>query len=173
MKSKTLDLTLTALFAVIISLCSWASIPATVPFTLQTFAVSLTLLILGGKKGTTAILLYILLGAVGLPVFHSFSGGIGVLFGPSGGYVSGFILMGLIYWIITNKAGEKLSIKVLALLLGLVLCYTTGCLQFAFVSDISVKSAVIISVVPFVLPDLIKITLSILLSTRLNKIKQI
>lgn len=73
-------------FAVLIAICSWISIPMTVPFTLQTFAVFLAVGVLGGKRGSLAVLIYILLGAVGIPVFAGFSGGIGVLLGNTGGY---------------------------------------------------------------------------------------
>lgn len=175
MKNKTLDLTLTALFAVIICVCSWLSIPSAVPFTLQTFAVFLALLVLGGRRGTTAILLYILIGAVGLPVFHSFTGGIGILIGPSGGYITGFFLLSLTYWLITKKAGEKLWIKALALLIGLILCYIAGCAQYALVSkvSVSVKSAVLTCVLPFILPDIIKLIFSIFLSNKISKISKV
>lgn len=173
MKNKTFDLTLTALFAVIICVCSWLSIPSAVPFTLQTFAVFLTLLVLGGKRGTIAIILYILLGAVGLPVFHSFTGGIGILIGPSGGYITGFLLLSLTYWLITKKAGEKLWIKALALLTGLILCYIAGCAQFALVSYVSVKTAVLTCVLPFVLPDILKLFLSVFLSIRLVRVSKV
>lgn len=173
MKNKTLDLTLTALFSVIICVCSWISIPSAIPFTLQTFAVFLTILLLGGKKGTTAVLLYILLGALGLPVFHSFTGGIGILLGPSGGYITGFLLLSLLYWLITKKAGEKLWIKALALLSGLLICYTVGCLQFTIVSGTSVKSAILTCVVPFILPDILKLFLSIVLSIKIKKISKL
>ena len=173
MKSKTLDITLTALFSVIICVCSWISIPSAIPFTLQTFAVFLTMLLLGGKRGTTAVLLYILLGAVGLPVFHSFTGGIGILIGPSGGYITGFLLLSLTYWLITIKAGEKLWIKALALLSGLLLCYAVGCVQFTIVSDAAVKSAVLTCVVPFILPDILKLFLSIVLSIKINKFSKV
>ncbi|MBQ6930843.1 MAG: biotin transporter BioY [Clostridia bacterium] len=171
--SKIFDLTLTALFSVIICICSWLSIPSAVPFTLQTFAVFLTLLVLGGKRGTTAIALYILLGAVGLPVFHSFTGGPGILLGPGGGYITGFLLLSLTYWLITKKAGENIRTKVFALLTGILLCYLTGCIQFALVSKVSVKSAVLTCVVPFILPDAVKLILSLLLSNKLAKINKV
>ena len=81
---KTLDLVYIAVFAVLIAVCSWISIPTTVPFTLQVFAVFLALDVLGGKRGTMAILVYILLGAAGVPVFAGFSAGIHVLLGTTG-----------------------------------------------------------------------------------------
>lgn len=170
---KTLDLTLTALFSVILCVCSWLSIPSAVPFTLQTFAVFFALLMLGGKRGTTSILIYILLGAVGLPVFHSFTGGPGILLGPSGGYITGFLLTALSYWLITKKAGETLCMKALALLTGLILCYLAGCIQFALISGSSVKSAFSACVLPFILPDTIKLILSLLLSSKLGKISKV
>ena len=100
---RVVDLAYMAVCAALIAICSWISIPAAVPFTMQTFAVFCVLGLLGGKRGTISILVYILLGAVGLPVFAGFSGGIGILFGTTGGYIIGFIFVGLIYW-----AAEKL-----------------------------------------------------------------
>lgn len=173
MRNKTLDLTLTALFAVIICVCSWLSIPSVIPFTMQTFAVFITLLVIGGKRGTTAILLYILLGIAGLPVFHSFTGGIGILTGPSGGFIYGFLLMGLCYALVTKKAGEKLYVKVSALLTGMILCYAVGCMHFALVSEVSAKTAFFTAVLPFILPDLLKLFVSILLSSRIKKISKV
>ena len=81
-KTKTYDLAYIAIFAVLIAICSWISIPMTVPFTLQTFGVFIAAGVLGGKRGTLSVLVFILLGAVGIPVFANFSGGIGVLVGP-------------------------------------------------------------------------------------------
>ena len=80
-----------AVFAVLIAICSWISIPTTVPFTLQTFAVFLAVGVLGGKRGSLSVLIYILLGAVGIPVFAGFSGGFGILLGQTGGYIVGFL----------------------------------------------------------------------------------
>ena len=79
------------LFAVVIAICSWISIPTVVPFTLQTFAVFLAVAILGGKRGTLSVIVYVLLGADGLPVFSGFKGGFGVLLNTTGGYIIGFI----------------------------------------------------------------------------------
>ena len=80
-KFKTIDMVYIAVFAVLIAICSWISIPTTVPFTLQTFAVFLAVGVLGGKRGSLSVLIYILLGAVGIPVFAGFSGGFGNLLG--------------------------------------------------------------------------------------------
>lgn len=110
---------------------------------------------------------------MGLPVFHSFTGGIGILTGPSGGYITGFLLLALTYMIIIKKAGEKLFAKAFALVIGLIICYIAGSLQFALVTDISFKAAVLTCVIPFILPDTAKLILSILLSVKLNKINRI
>ena len=81
-KINTKDMVRIALFAVVIAICSWLSIPAAVPFTLQTFGIFLTVAVLGGKRGTMAVTLYLLMGIVGIPVFAGFTGGVGRLFSP-------------------------------------------------------------------------------------------
>ncbi|MFR0734721.1 MAG: biotin transporter BioY [Oscillospiraceae bacterium] len=97
-----------------------------VPFTLQTFGVFAALGLLGGKRGTIAIALYLVLGAVGLPVFSGFRGGFGVLLGTTGGYIFGFLLSGLLYWALTALLGNKGWVRLLAMVLGLLLCYAAG-----------------------------------------------
>ena len=83
--------------AVLIAVCAWISIPIEIPFTMQTFGVFLALRLLKGKYGTLSILIYILLGAIGAPVFAGFSSGLGILLGPTGGYIIGFLFCGIIY----------------------------------------------------------------------------
>ena len=95
---KTRDIAYIAFFAVVIAVCSWISIPTVVPFTLQTFAVFLTMGVLGGKRGTLAVLVYILMGTLGIPVFSGFTGGIGIIAGTTGGYIVGFIFSALLMW---------------------------------------------------------------------------
>lgn len=97
-RSKTYDMAYISMFTVIIAICSWISIPMTVPFTLQTFGVFAAVGILGGRRGTISVLLYILLGAIGVPVFAGFSGGLGVLTGNTGGYIVGFLFSALVMW---------------------------------------------------------------------------
>ena len=94
---RVVDLTYMAVCAALIAICAWITVPAAVPFTLQTFAIFFVLSLLGGKRGTIAILVYILLGAVGLPVFSGFNGGLGALLGTTGGYIFGFLFIGLIF----------------------------------------------------------------------------
>lgn len=99
--SKVQSMAYIALFAVVMAVCSWISIPILeVPYTLQTFAVFLAVGVLGGKRGTLAVLVYILLGAVGVPVFAGFTGGLGYLLGNTGGYIIGFLFTALLMWLL-------------------------------------------------------------------------
>lgn len=173
-KITTKELVFTALMAVMIAVCSWISIPTTVPLTLQTFGIFMAVGLLGGKKGTIAVLVYILLGAVGIPVFAGFSGGIGVLFGTTGGYIVGFLLSALVYWAITAAFGEKLPIMIIAMVLGLIVCYAFGTAWFMIVyakntEAIGLMTALGWCVFPFVIPDAIKIAFAVVLSRQLKK----
>lgn len=171
-KLKTLDMVYIALSAVLIAICSWISIPTVVPFTLQTFAVFCVVGLLGGKRGAMAIVLYILMGAIGLPVYSNFKGGIGALFGPTGGYIVGFFLAVLIYWLITVLFGHKTFIKAIAMAAGLLAVYTFGTIWFMVVYSRSSGAVGLLTVlgwcvIPFVIPDLIKLAAALYLTSRL------
>ncbi len=171
---KTYDIAICGLFAALIAICSQISVNITVPFTMQTFAVFLALGTLGGGRGTAAILAYILIGAAGVPVYAGFTGGVGILFGLTGGYFMGFIFSGLIYWLITKLSGKKLIVDILAMATGMAVCYGLGTLWFTVVSasegePIGFTAALMTCVVPFIIPDAAKIALAITLSRRLSK----
>lgn len=172
---KTRDMAYCALMSVLIAVCSWISLPiGQVPFTLQTFGVFCALGLLGGARGTIAIAVYILLGAVGVPVFAGFSGGLSVLIGTTGGYIVGFLLSGLIYWLITAKFGSGLVPSIIGLMLGLAACYAFGTAWFMVAyaratGPIGLGSALMWCVVPFLLPDAGKMALALLLTGRLKK----
>ncbi len=162
----------TAVMVVVITVCAWITIPLAVPFTLQTFAVFLSLRLLGGKWGSCSILVYLLLGAVGVPVFAGFTGGVGILFGSTGGYLLGFLLTGLVYWLF-ERLGRALWLRAAALLLGLALCYAFGTLWFIEVytranGALSLMTALGWCVLPFLLPDALKLALALLLCARLR-----
>lgn len=168
------DMVLCALFAAILAVSAWLTVPGEVPFTLQTFGVFAALGLLGGKRGTIAIALYLVLGAVGLPVFSGFRGGFGVLLGTTGGYIFGFLLSGLLYWALTALLGNKGWVRLLAMVLGLLLCYAAGTGWFLLVylqktGPISLGVVLAKCVVPFLLPDAVKLTLAWLLSHRLAR----
>lgn len=174
MKLKTKDLALCALFAALIAVCAWISIPATVPFTLQTFAIFAALGLLGGKRGTVAVAVYLLLGAVGVPVFAGFQGGIGALLGTTGGYLLGFLLTALIVWGMEARFGSKAGVFLLSAVLGMLVCYAFGTAWYLVVyartkGAISLATALGWCVVPFLIPDAVKIALAVLLRGRLKR----
>ena len=122
-RGKTYDMVYIGIFTVLIAVCSWISIPAAVPFTLQTFGVFMAVEVLGGKRGTMAVLVYILMGAVGIPVFAGFQGGIGVIFNTTGGYIVGFLCSALIMWAAESLFGKKPLVRLLSMAAGLIACY--------------------------------------------------
>lgn len=173
-RSKTYDIVYIAVFAVIMAICSWISIPATVPFTLQTFGVFIAAGVLGGKRGTLSVLVFILLGAVGIPVFANFSGGIGVLAGPTGGYIIGFLFSALVMWAMEKLPGKKSIMQIVSMVVGLVVCYAFGTAWFMVVygkanGPVGLVTALGWCVFPFIIPDLIKIALAYVLSRKLRK----
>ena len=157
-----------ALMAAIIALCAWICVPVgDMVFTLQTFAVAISLLLLGGKKGSICIALYLALGIVGLPVFSGFRGGIGILLGATGGYIWGFLIWSSVYWLITTLAGEKSRLP--ALVLGLIACYLFGSLWFYRLYAPSLPLILVKCVVPYLLPDALKLWLGWFLAKRLKR----
>ena len=173
-RSKTYDIVYIAVFAVIMAICSWISIPAAVPFTLQTFGVFIAAGVLGGKRGTLSVLVFILLGAVGIPVFANFSGGIGVLAGPTGGYIIGFLFSALVMWAMEKLPGKKSIMQIVSMVVGLVVCYAFGTAWFMVVygkanGPVGLVTALGWCVFPFIIPDLIKIALANVLSRKLRK----
>lgn len=158
---KIYDMILVSLFAVFIAICSWITVPAVVPFTLQTFGVLCTLGILGGKRGTLSIVVYLLLGFVGLPVFSGFKAGVGTLLGATGGYVIGFVFIGIVYWMFTKLFGNKALISTVAMSIGLILCYVFGTAWFVLVyvgnNTVNFSKALTICVLPFIIPDVLKL----------------
>ena len=172
---QTKDLVYVALCAVLMAVCSWINIPSAIPFTLQTFAIFCTLGLIGGKRGTASILVYLLLGALGLPVFAGFSGGVGILFGITGGYLLGFILMGLVYWLGERLGKGRRIVEIGSMALGLVLCYAFGTAWFMFVyarqsGAVTLATALAWCVIPFIVPDLVKMALAVLLSQKLSEV---
>ena len=175
MKKLTVkDLALIALMAVLIAVCSWISIPAAVPFTLQTLGIFLALRLLGGAKGTVSVLVYILLGAVGVPVFAGFSGGVGCLFGPTGGYILGFLAAGLVHLLLEKVPKQGKVMDFLRMAAGLLACYALGTVWFYYTYGVQnamgIGAVLMACVVPFILPDAVKIVLAQLLAERLQKV---
>ncbi len=171
-RAGTRDLSFIALMTALMAVCSWITIPfSLVPFTLQTFAVFTSLALLGGKRGTAAILLYLCLGLVGMPVFSGFTGGPGALLTASGGYLLGFAGTGLVYWAVTARLGTGLGAKVAGLILGLAVCYAFGTLWFVYVytEPTTLRAALMMCVVPFLPVDAVKLALALLVSRRVGQ----
>ncbi len=165
----TKEMVLTAMMSALMAVCSWIEIPGTVPFTLQTFAVFFALMLLGGKNGFFATLVYILLGAVGLPVFSGFSGGISALTSYSGGYIVGFLFMAGAFWAAEFLPWKNIFIRVAALIIGLALCYAFGTAWFMHVTQSGIKYSLSACVVPFIPFDLAKMALAVVLAERIKK----
>ena len=169
------NLILIAVFSAITAVCSWITIPfLTIPFTMQTFAVFLALRFLGGRDGTLAILIYILMGAVGVPVFSGFGAGFGVILGPTGGYIVGFLLCAFLFWALEKPAGKSAVYADIILFAGLLLCYVFGTLWFIKVmsdkgTTYTFSAALSACVLPFVVPDVLKLALSHVVGIRLKK----
>ena len=160
----TRKLTRCALFAALMAPCAWIGLPlGHTVFTMQTFGVLLTLGLLGGKRGTVSILCYLLLGAAGLPVFSAFRGGIGTILGPTGGYLWGFLATGLIYWVL-----EKWS-RPAAMVSGLTACYACGTLWYMTYTGGALAAVLVQTVLPYLIPDALKLILALRLTGRLKK----
>ena len=172
-RSKTYDLVYISILVVLIAVCSWISIPLTVPVTLQTFGVFTAVGLLGGKRGTLAVLVYILMGAIGIPVFSGFTGGIGILAGTTGGYIAGFLFSALIMWGMEKLFGRSILVLTGSMVLGLLVCYAVGTLWFMAVYAASSGAVGILTVLgwcvfPFIIPDIAKIVLALILTKRLS-----
>ena len=168
------DMVYCAIGAVLIALCAWISVPVLeIAFTMQTFGVFLILGLLGGRRGTISVGVYLLLGLVGVPVFSGFRG-TDALFGVTGGYILGFLGSALTYWLVTSLLGEKFRAQLLGMVLGLLVCYGFGSVWFCALylrggSSIALGAVVAKCVVPYLLPDAVKIALALSLTRRLKR----
>ncbi len=169
------DMALMAVFVALMAVCSWISIPiGPVPFTLQTFAVFATAGLLGTKRGTIAVVVYILLGLVGAPVFSQFTAGPGVLAGPTGGYIIGFIFTALIIGVITDlfqksKPWSNIIMMVIAMILGDIVCFVIGTIQFMYVAGTGLAESLTLCVIPYIIPDMIKIVVATIIVDRIKQ----
>lgn len=151
----------TAVMVVVVCLCAWISVPiGEIPVTLQYFGVCLAVGLLGWKLGTLAVLAYVLLGAIGVPVFAGFTGGFGKLLAPTGGYILALPVSALVTGVIIEKRRTSFGALVVGATVGLLVCYAFGCIWFAvFIATEKVGfiSALFICVLPFLPFDMLKI----------------
>lgn len=162
---KINDIALISIGSVLLALFSIITIPAPVPFTLQLFGIALLLMTFGGKRGTASIIVYIALGACGVPIFSGFGAGITTLIGPTGGFLFGFVAMGLLYTFCEKRFGKSDRVIITSLAVGTLLCYILGTAVFMIWSGANctfeaILSALSVCVFPCIIPDALKIYLA-------------
>ena len=161
----------TAVLAAALCVCSIVSVTiGDVPITLQTFSVCTAAALLGCKSGAACVLVYVLLGAVGLPVFAGMTGGVGILCGCTGGYIIGFIFTALIVGFAAEKFDRSLPALLISMSLGVLVCYAFGTPWFMFVTKYDFATSLGFCFTPFIAFDAIKIVLSAVIVNRLSKI---
>lgn len=158
---STKDLIFIALMAALICVLAPLSIPggsvSGVPITLGTFAVYLTAAVLGHKKGTLCVVIYLLLGAVGVPVFAGWTGGFHKFAAASGGYLIGYIPLVFIAGLIIESNPHNTYMYFIGMIAGTLVCYLFGSLWLAFIMKLSLKAALTAGVVPYIAADCVKI----------------
>lgn len=175
---KTRDYVLCGLFASILCTSAFITIPlffTPIPLTMQVLGVAVTGAVLGGKRGAVAVLIYVLLGSFGLPVFSGLKGGIGVVAGATGGFIWGFIPQAFITGTLCDKAfaeakdGKQVQISAVALVIGLCVLYFCGTIQLMCVANMGAGAAFGAAVLPFIPFDLFKIAAALLIALALRK----
>ncbi|MDR1563587.1 MAG: biotin transporter BioY [Oscillospiraceae bacterium] len=171
-KNQLVYLTLCAMFAALTAVLSQIAVPlpGLIPINLALIATFIAAGLLGWLHGTVSQIVFVLLGAIGLPVFTGGKSGIGAILGPTGGFIVGYILCALAIGLAADLLGRKWYVLAPAMILGLALCYTTGTLWFVFQQHTSVQAALTACVYPFLIGDAIKITLSTAFVTALYPI---
>lgn len=167
MKNK--DLIICSMFCAITCIASQISIPFVggVPLTMQTLAVSLSGIILKSKKAFISQLLYIIIGAIGVPVFSGFKGGISTILGPTGGFILSFPIMAFVIGYILEKTNKK-SVYFLSLIIGLLINYICGVVQFMIITKSSLIASLTCCVFPFLFTDIIKIIIASVVGYKIN-----
>ena len=175
-KMNTKDMTYIAVFTALLAICSWISVPTPtgIPVTFQTLGIFLTMGVLGGRRGTLAILSYLLLGAIGVPVLAGFSGGVSAYISPSGGYLIGFLFTALLMWGIERLFGRRLPVLGVGMVLGMAAYYVFGTVWFLLVyarteSAVGLMTVLGWCVFPYLIPDCIKLFMALTLSGELRK----
>ena len=167
MREKTNSIVLIGLFSAIIAVVSLISVPIPigVPLTLQTFAVSVAGYFLGSKKASVSAMIYILMGAVGLPVFSSFRGGLGALFDLTGGFIFGFVPLAFFCGI----KSDKTFISLLYGIIGLLICHITGIVWFGIYSE-NFRGAFFLASLPYIPKDIICVISAFFISKKLQSV---
>lgn len=165
---STKDLCNIGLWAAVVAVMAQIAIPMPlgVPMTMQTFAITLAAIILGPQKGGLAVLVYVLLGAIGLPVFANFSGGLGVLLGPTGGFIISFPIMAFVIGLSTKTNNKVLFIT--WIVLGTVINYVIGVAMFCMMTQNSIAVGITACVLPFIPTAIIKAVVATILGLKMK-----
>lgn len=169
-KIRTKQMVLIALMTAVTCVLGPLSIPlpfSPVPLSLTNFAIFLAIFVLGMKNGTISFIIYLLLGAVGVPVFSSFRGGLQVLAGPTGGYLIGFIFLALIMGFALDHFDRKLVPTIIGMIIGMVVCYTFGTVWLAKLLSLSFKEGLMMGVIPYLAGDVAKIIIAAIVGPKL------
>ena len=169
-KIKTKQMVLIALMTAVTCVLGPLSIPlpfSPVPISLTNFAIFLAIFVLGMKNGTISFIIYLLLGAVGVPVFSSFRGGLQVLAGPAGGYLIGFIFLALIMGFALDHFDRKLVPTIIGMIIGMAVCYAFGTVWLAKLLSLSFKEGLMMGVIPYLAGDVAKIIIAAIVGPKL------
>lgn len=163
MSNKTKSMTIISLMTAILCILGPITlvIPISpVPISLATLVISFAVYILGMKKAIICCLLYLFIGFVGLPVFSSFTGGVGKLFGPTGGYLIGYVFMAVISGFFIEKWQTNRFMQIVGMVFGAIICYLFGTIWLSIQAGMSFTAAFGVGVLPFIPGDLAKIMIS-------------
>lgn len=161
-------LTIIAMCIAIITLCAWISLPFTVGFTLQIFAIFLISGCFTLDISLSSVALYLLLGMIGVPIFSGFNTGISALMSTSGGFLVGFLLSVPIISLFKRYYATRSFIYIVTMIISLLVCYAFGCIWYMNLYSASFVSALGICVIPFLIPDAIKIFLVVVVFKKLD-----
>ena len=169
-KTNVREMALIAVMAAVTCVLGPLSVPiGVVPISFTNLAVYLAIYVLGCKRGTISYIVYLLIGLVGVPVFSSFTGGVGKLFGPTGGYLSGFIFMALICGWFIDKFDCKLVPSFVGMVLGTIVCYVFGTVWLAYQAGMSFYAALAAGVLPFIIGDLVKMVIAAVIGPQVRR----
>lgn len=168
-RARALDVAYVGMAAAVLTVCSWISVPLPKPlvsFTMQTFAVALVAGLLGVRRGTAAVAVWLVLGALGVPVFAGFNGGIGYMLGSTGGYLWGFLLWVPIEGLLFRMGKGRLSLLAVGMAAGLAVCYAFGTVWFMIVyarttGPVALSTVLSWCVLPYLIPDAVKLAMAV------------
>ena len=170
-RNQTLFITMGALFTALLAVCSQIQIPLPrIPINLALFSVYLAGIILGPAAGSVSVIVYVLLGMAGIPVFAGFKSGIAAITGPTGGYIVGYIFAAFVTGMIVKLAGDKIYLLVIASLAGMIVCYALGTAWFMYSMKVNFISAFTVCILPFLPGDAVKIVFAAVIGNRLRRL---